>query len=334
MTETLRRGDAPPVWHARAEQVGHVPGELIDGDDDGFYDKPSHGALRGLIIALPLAIALWALILWGIAAAFAQAIPSVPLTGPQARDAVYGSETVPAPKADAIVRQQSLDYLKRVVASMLPQAPAGMRTGVVVGLSMNPGCDGGVYVAGWVVEKATRVDLTVDGTAPVSVTPTATMTGYPKSWAWCVPVKWQDGKVHRVYARAMQGTTLIGPIDNATALNRWSFTIPSGVPPPVVQPPAPTPAPTFTYGRVSYVMGTVTVEVAPRFTKVELLIDSRDVSPWYQGAKTVIDGKATFVLPVAARDGAEHLLDVRLYDPAVAGVFRPDYYPVRAVLAP
>jgi hypothetical protein len=167
-------------------------------------------------------------VLCALAWASAVAQPrSVTLTFPEGYIVQQGAAvTYTEPTVDAIVRSQSMAYLEGVVASMKPKPPEGMRIGVVVGKSPDPGCEAGVYLAGWVVERATRVDLTVDGTVPVSVTPTVTMAGYPKSWKWCVPAKWQDGREHKVYIRAMNGSVLIGPLDNATALNRWPLKIP------------------------------------------------------------------------------------------------------------
>jgi hypothetical protein len=338
MQPTVRRHhDAPPAWHPRAEDLGYVPGDLIDGEDDGWYDEPERTAIDALRYAVPLAMVLWALIIWGISAAWGQSIPSVEDTGPKAKDAQLGvafaGEFLPAPLVDAVVRQQDLAYLERVVAWKKPNPPP-MTVGVVIGKAFNPGCAGGVYLAGWVLEAATRVQIRVDSsTIYHEATVTPTLAGYPDSWTWCVPPLYHDGKAHGVYARAIRATgTYIGPLDNAKSSSRYQFTIPAGESAPNPLPPATPPA--FTSGRVSYAAGVVTIEAAPRFTRVELLIDSRDVAPWYQGVRTLVDGKATFTLPAAARDGAEHLLDVRLYDPAAAGVFRPDGYPTKAVLAP
>lgn len=272
-------------------------------------------------------------------AAGAQSIPSVPVTGPQARDAQLGvsfvGEFLPAPFADIVVRQQDVAYLERVVASKKPNVPAFI-VGTVIGKGMNPGCAGGVYLSGWVVETATRVQMKVDAATTYSeATVTPTMPGYAKTWTWCVPVLYHDGREHGIYARALRATgTYIGPLDNAKSTSRWKFTIPAA--PPVVDQPIPQPPPpmAFTNGRAYYSGGVVAVEAAPRFTKVELLIDGRTVAPWYYGTRTFVDQKATFTLDPAARDGAEHLLDVRLYDPAMDAVHRPDGYPIRATLTP
>lgn len=98
--------------------------------------------------------------------------------------------------------------------------------------------------------------------------------------------------------------------------------------------PGGTLPPPFTNARVTYAAGIVTIEAAPQFTRVELLIDSRISSPWYRGTRTLVNGRATFGLPPEALDGAEHLLDVRLYTVEMDRPHRPDGYPVRAVLAP
>lgn len=272
--------------------------------------------------------------------AYAQSIPSVPDTGPQARDARLGvsfaGDFLPAQFVDVVVRQQSIEYLQRVVASMKPNPPP-MTVGVIVGKAMNPSCDGGVYVAGWVVETAARVQVRFDAaTIYHEATVTPTMPGYAKGWVLCIPILYHDGREHGIYARALRATgTVIGPIDNAKSATRWKFTIPAAEPtPPPPPPPPPVVAPPFVNGRVSYAAGVVTIEAAPEYARAELLIDSRDIAPWYLGVKTFAGGVVTFAVPTAARDGAEHLLDVRLYKTDLPGVFRPDGYPTRAVLAP
>lgn len=342
MQPTVRRHfDAPPAWRERAEALGYVPGELVDGEDDGFYDRTADVSVgvrvAAWLLTVALAAALALLLIAGVSTAFAQSIPSVPLTGPQARDAQLGvsftGNFLPAPLVDAVVRQQDLAYLESVVASKKPNPPP-FTVGVVIGRAMNPGCPGGVYLAGWVVETATRVQIKVDSSTTYhEATLTPTLAGYPDTWTWCVPTLYHDGKPHGVYARALRSTgTYIGPLDNAKSTARYQFTIPAGDAAPVPPPPATPPA--FVNGRVSYAAGIVTIEAAPRFNKVELLIDSRTVTPWYMGVRTFVDGKASFTLPAAALDGAEHLLDVRLYEPAMSAVFRPDGYPVRTVLTP
>lgn len=94
------------------------------------------------------------------------------------------------------------------------------------------------------------------------------------------------------------------------------------------------PPPPIVTARVTYAAGVVTVEAASQFVKVELLIDGRTSVPWYYGSRTLVDGRATYTLRPEALDGAEHLLDVRLYTAAMDRPHRPDGYPVRVVLAP
>lgn len=96
----------------------------------------------------------------------------------------------------------------------------------------------------------------------------------------------------------------------------------------------PPPPPPIVTARVTYAAGVVTIEAASQFTKVELLIDGRTSVPWYYGSRTLVDGRATYTLRPEALDGAEHLLDVRLYTAAMDKPHRPDGYPVRVVLAP
>ncbi len=96
----------------------------------------------------------------------------------------------------------------------------------------------------------------------------------------------------------------------------------------------PPPPPPIVTARVTYAAGVVTIEAAPQFTKVELLIDGRTSVPWYYGSRTLVDGRATYTLRPEALDGAEHMLDVRLYTAAMDRPHRPDNYPVRVVLAP
>lgn len=96
----------------------------------------------------------------------------------------------------------------------------------------------------------------------------------------------------------------------------------------------PPPGPPIVNARVSYAAGVVTIEAAAQFTKVELLIDGRTSVPWYYGSRTLTNGRATYTLRPEALDGAEHLLDVRLYTAAMDKPYRPDGYPVRVVLAP
>jgi hypothetical protein len=287
--------------------------------------------LLGTLVALAIVLGALAL-LFHSAKAYGQTLPppvlrlpSVEPTGPQAKEASLGvmftGEVLPAAQVDAVVRQQSLAYLESVAANMRPKPPT-MVVGTITGKAFNPGCSALVYLHGWVVESGTRVQLRIDSsTLYEEAKVLATMKGYPNTWTWCVPEMYQDGKEHSVYARALRATgTYIGPLDNAKSTAKWKFIIPA--------------SPSYTNATVNYAAGVVTIEAAPRFAKVELLIDSRDISPWYQGVKPFVNGKATFALPAAAKDGLDHLLDVRLYDDAVAGVHRPDKYPVRAVLAP
>lgn len=292
--------------------------------------------MLGMLIALGIVLALIVIFL---TPARAQTLPpptlklpSVELTGPQAKWATLGGviftgSEIPPDIVDAIVRQQDLAYLESVVKRMRPNPPTFV-VGTVVGKAFNLGCEATVYLSGWVVETAASVQLRFDAeTTYYEAKIVPTMPGYPKTWTFCLPAKYQDGKEHGVYIRALRASgTVIGPLDNAKAAAKWKFNIPAT--------PAPTPAPTFTRGVVTYVNGIVQVQVAPEFTKVELLIDSRDVAPWYLGVKNVVDGRVTFEVPPAARDGKEHLLDVRLYKADAPGVFRPDAYPCNAVLAP
>ena len=185
--------------------------------------------MRVRIAAYCVSLAFAASCLFAIAnVALGQTIPSVPVVGPTAKDAIcINGAVLPAADVNAVVMQQDLAYLERVVASKKPQPPT-MRIGVVTGKAFDPGCEATVYLSGWVVEKATRVDITVDMSTPVSVVPTVTMAGYPKVWKWCLPAKWQDGKDHKLYIRAMAGTTRLGPLDNATSLNRYVVNIPAG----------------------------------------------------------------------------------------------------------
>lgn len=96
----------------------------------------------------------------------------------------------------------------------------------------------------------------------------------------------------------------------------------------------PPPPPPIVNARVTYAAGVVTIEAASQFTKAELLIDGRTSMPWYYGSRTLVDGRATYTLRPEALDGAEHLLDVRLYTAAMDKPHRPDGYPVRVVLTP
>lgn len=317
-------------------------------DDDGFYSRPVgfdwcdiRVRVAAWLVSAALGAALLGLL---ISAAGAQTIPSVPATGPQAREVqlgmIFSGDVLHANLADAVVRQQDLAYLERVVASKKPNVPP-IVVGTIVGKAMNPSCTGGVYIAGWVVESAARVQARFDAsTIYHEATVTPTLPGYAKSWTLCVPILYHDGKEHGIYARALRATgTVIGPIDNAKSATRWKFTIPADppvvVPPPTDAPiPQPPPPASWTNGRAYYSGGVVTVDAAPRFTKVELLIDGRTVEPWYRGVQTFVNQKATFDIPLAARDGAEHLLDVRLYEPAMDAVHRPDGYPIRATLTP
>lgn len=283
----------------------------------------------GILAALLVATAAF------FATAQAWPLPSVEDTGPKAKDAQLGvtftGDFVPANLVDAIVRQQSRQYLERVVAQMLPQVPPGMVVGVISGMSIQPVTS--VYLSGWTTANATQVEIKVDGKSPSYFVPT-TKTDPPiaSTWTWTIPTVFHDGKQHLIYARAIRSTgTVIGPLDNAKSTARFPFLIGNApvAPPP---PPEPPPVPAFTDARVAYAAGVVTVEAKADFDKVELLIDSRDVAPWYQGLKTLVNGKAEFTLPPAAMDGAEHLLDVRLYKTNAPGVFRPDGYPIRAKL--
>jgi hypothetical protein len=61
-----RHPDAPPAWHPRCEDLGYVPGDLVDGDD-GYYDGPSEVSLGLRIVA------------WLVSVAFAAAIGTVVL---------------------------------------------------------------------------------------------------------------------------------------------------------------------------------------------------------------------------------------------------------------
>jgi hypothetical protein len=192
-----------------------------------------------------LSSALVLLVLLGlIADAFGQALPPLQLpsvedTGPKATEVTLTfpegyvmqlgtAVTFSSEFVDGLVRTQSLDYLERVVESKKPKPPVGMKIGTIVGTSFSPSSPTGVYVTGWVIEKACRVDITIDGAAPVQVVPTATLPGYPKTWRYDIPLRWADGKPHKIYARAIACVTngLIGPLDNATALSRWSFVCP------------------------------------------------------------------------------------------------------------
>jgi hypothetical protein len=266
-----------------------------------------------------------------VPAALAADARPVTLTFPEGYIVQQGAAvTYSAPTVDAIVRTQSPDYLMSVARSLLP-APADFTVGKITG---GPGPSAiPVYIAGRVVETACKVELRVNDRLPYyAIVPTVTVAGFPKTWRWEVPAEYHDGRTHKVYARALRCTgTVIGPLDNAKAAAQWPFTI-GNAPPPTPPPPAPPPA--FTAGRVSYAPGSITVEAVPRFTKVEVLIDSRTVAPWYLGTRTFVNGVAVFPVPAAARDGAEHLLDVRLYEPAMDAVFRPDGYPTRATLTP
>lgn len=253
------------------------------------------------------------------------------------------SVTYTPPVVDAIVRSQTIPYLEKIIAWMKPKPPAGMVVGSVTGLAFSPGCPDTAYLAGWVVEPATRVQLRFDSSTIYHEAKLApTLPGYAKTWQFCLPALYQDGKEHKLYARALRESgTYIGPLDNAKSTARWAFTVPaeSTLPPGIPPPPGSTPQPPivsepFVSGRVSYQAGSVIVEAAAAFDRVELLIDSRDVAPWYQGVKRIENGRATFALPPEAKDGREHLLDVRLYKPDAPGVFRPDGYPCKAILAP
>jgi hypothetical protein len=162
-----------------------------------------------------------------VGVANAQSAKEVTLTFPEGYIAQTGVAVVySASFVDAVVRMQDPAYLQTVIDNSKPKPPP-MKVGVVIGKAFDQGCPDIVYLSGWVVEKAARVDLTVDGAPPVSVVPVATMAGYPKTWKWCLPAKWQDGKPHKLYTRAVSGSNmLIGPLDNATALNRWTFQVP------------------------------------------------------------------------------------------------------------
>jgi hypothetical protein len=223
----------------------------------------------------------------------AQSIPSVPVTGPQAREAVYGAEVVPAMKVDALVRQQPLAYLESVAAAMRPNPPA-FTVGKVIGLGMNPGCSDGVYLAGWVLTNAGRIQVKFDASTTLyDVTILPTMAGYPNTWTVCLPGYWQDGVEHRMVSSVLSSTgDALGALDNASATVPYLFTVGTA------------PAPAFTIGTIAVTSpGVIGGAVVAEAASVRLIVDGSEVAGALVPATS---GAWSWTVPARLRDGKRH----------------------------
>lgn len=141
-----------------------------------------------------------------------------------------------------LIRQQPIEYLRAVVPGAAPPAAPTFKVAKVNAISTNPGLAELFYVAGSVVETATRVQVRVDGAGVYTDANLVTHSpGHPKSFTWPVPVKFQDGKPHAIAVRVYrQGLSTAAYADNAPPGAPWAFTL-GGAPPGPSEPPQPVP---------------------------------------------------------------------------------------------
>lgn len=260
-----------------------------------------------IMLALAVAFGMWVGQAWAIHTVG----PGTNPTAPPAAPFVSPTFNLDEATVTQILMRQPAPVLKFWYERAMPHPCAISRTAPVATVGLITGGPGPsalpVQISGCVVETAVKVQIRVDDLLPYyDVVPTLTMVGHAKVWKWPIPAALQDGRTHKVYARAIRASgTVIGPLDNAKAAAQWPFTIGAGTPVPVPVPvPAPLPPPPGLWGTAVYNVATATLvgtANAP-VTSIEIFV-SVCASTSSFGTVPVVNGAWSWPVPASLKTG-------------------------------